>query len=441
MEPFYILKGKNFKAIAIINDTSTDASKTTLSKPSETTSKDWSSWGDDNLFPQNVLGDLEGNSIALRALEKRKNVHYGRGISAYIEVEGQKVSVLNPKDTTNYRADIAEFFRVNRIQRQWIDAIGSLEIFANGFVEFITNKEKSAINKVYVKDPCYCRWEVMNDSSNRIENMYYSANWDKSTADPVKIPTYNPEKIKNNKYADGKFIYPIFYKSFNKSYYHLAIWNGVRKNGWLSISNKVPSMKLAIMKNQMDIKYHIEIPWEYFEQRYPNPKFNDAQREEKLQEKIGELNDFLTDVENSGKALVTLSYWDKQMKQKFPGWEIKVIDNKLKDDAYLPDSQAANSEILAAIGIDPCLLSNSSVPGGGGKMGAGSGSDKREAFWMLNAEMGPYRTVSLEPLYFVRDFNGWGEEVQFDYIVVDTSQTQSEHPSKINQNVDSNSNQ
>ena len=55
---------------------------------------------------------------------------------------------------------------------------------------------------------------------------------------------------------------------------------------------------------------------------------------------------------------------------------------------------------------------------------AGIGSDKREAFWALNAECGPYREVTLQPLYFIRDFNRWGDDIEFDYVVVDTSQTQ-----------------
>jgi len=38
--------------------------------PADFASTEYSPWGDDNLFPQNVLKDLEMNSIALRALEK-----------------------------------------------------------------------------------------------------------------------------------------------------------------------------------------------------------------------------------------------------------------------------------------------------------------------------------------------------------------------------------
>ena len=176
------------------------------------------------------------------------------------------------------------------------------------------------------------------------------------------------------------------------------------------------------------------IPDDYFEKRYPNPDYTPEYRERKKMEKIDDLNTFLTDVDNSGKSIVTFSYYDKQTKQMFPGWEFKVIDNKFKDDAYLPDSQAANSEILFAIGIDPTLIGGDGVPGG--KLGGGSGSNKREAFWGLNAEMGIYRAVTLSPFYFIREFNGWDPEVEFDYVVVDTSQIQSAHPNKVDGNID-----
>ena len=32
---------------------------------------------------------------------------------------------------------------------------------------------------------------------------------------------------------DPQFAYPVYYRSFNKSYYHLSVWNGIRESGWL----------------------------------------------------------------------------------------------------------------------------------------------------------------------------------------------------------------
>jgi hypothetical protein len=423
---------------AFVTGGNADATKPKGVIPKDLTSYPWSPWGDDNLFPQTVLTDLENNSIALRAMEKRKAIHFGRGIICYREGEedqntGEKkrVKVEDP--------EVVDFFKLNQVNRQWVDHIGSLEIFANSWNEFITNKAKDKINRVFFKDPAYCRLAKIDEKSFRIPKLFYSAQWDYCPAvnsgTIVEIPMFDPGKYDGARYQDTNFIYPSFYRSFNKSYYHLAVWNGIRASGWLDIANKVPKLKQAIMKNQMTIKYHIIIPDDYFTKRYPSPQFTIAQQEEKRTEVLQDMNDFLSNVENSGKSWVTYSFYNKIKQEYLSGWEIKVIDNKLKDDAYLPDSQAANSEILFAFGVDPTLL-GSGIPGG--KLGAGSGSDKREAFWQLNAEMGIYRQISLEPLYFIRDFNKWDPEIQFDYVTVDTSQTMNKNPTKTEKKIDQN---
>ncbi len=433
---FAITPGKT-ALITIRKDPSNpDGAKDTQAIPKSTATRDWSVWGDDNLFPQNVLADLEGNSIGLRALEKRRNVHFGRGIVAYRNVKSADGTMTKEIVTDG---PVKEFFRLNQINLQWIDLIGGLEIFANGWIEFILNKAKTQINRCSILDPAYCRHSMMDLKVLRIEKTFYSANWPLPSEEYLTaIPTFNPAKYEPGKpYPDSKFTYPVFYRSFNKSYYSLSIWNGVRQSGWMAIANKVPALKKAIMENQMTIKYHVEIPDHYFAKRYPISDYTKEQRETEIQRKIEELNDFLTNVENSGKSLVTFSYYNEQLQKEFPGWQIHVIDNKLKDDAYLPDSQAANSEILFAIGVDPSLIGASSVPGG--KMASsGSGSDKREAFWSLNAECGPYREITLQPLYFIRDFNRWGDDIEFDYLVVDTSQTQDQHPTKTEKRIDTN---
>ena len=42
--------------------------------------------------------------------------------------------------------EVVDFLRINRLNFQWIDLIGSLEIFANGWLEFILNKGQDRIN-------------------------------------------------------------------------------------------------------------------------------------------------------------------------------------------------------------------------------------------------------------------------------------------------------
>lgn len=415
-----------------------DAAKDQGVKPYDLNSYPFSIWGDDNLFPQNVLEDLKKNDIAAPALRKRQRVHYGRGIIAYRD--GAPDQNGDPKREQVKDQQVLDFFRINRINFQWPDLIFSLETFYNGWLEFITNKGQDQINRVFTKDPAYCRMAKIDEKTYKIASLYYSAQWERrpdidNKEKVVTIPMWDDDKYDGTRYADPKFIKHLFYRTFNTSYYHLSEWNAVRANKWMEIANKVPQLKAAIMKNQMTIKYHVTIPYDYFEKKYPAPDYTPQAREKKIQEVLDDLNDFLSDVENSGKSFVSFAFYDKVAQKLQEGWKITPIEDKLQDGQYLPDSGAANSEILFAIQVDPCLI-GSGIPGG--KLGAGSGSDKREAYWGLNADMGASRQISLEPLYFIRDFNRWDPTINFDYVVVDTSQTQDQHPTKKEKRIDQN---
>jgi hypothetical protein len=421
------------KAFVSSSSAGSDSGKPKVVPPYDLSSAEWSDWGPSNLFPQEVLAELDKNSVALRALDKRKRVHFGRGIVCYREKTDQAGAIARETVTD---PEVVEFFRINQINLVWPDLIMGLETFANGWLEFITNKGRDKINRVFVKDPAYCRLSKM-DLNNRIPNIFYCAQWENNPSfDNVlvaKLPLFNPDIYDGAKYRDGQFALHVFYRSFNKSYYHLPLWNSVRANKWMNIANSVPVLKSAIMKNQMTIKYHIQIPDDYFTARFPSPDFTKEQRETKRLEVLTDMNAFLADVENSGKAFVSYAFYSKVKQDYLTGWKIEVIQNRLDNSAYLPDSQAANSEILFAIGVDPCLIGAGNP---GGKLGAGSGSDKREAYWMLNADMGTDRAVSLSPLYFIRDFNKWDPTIQFDYVTVDTSQTQDQHPTKTAKRID-----
>ena len=411
------------KAVVTFGDRAGDAAREAFAKPKETNST-WSPWGSDNSEPQNIIEDLRRNAIARRALQIRTAAHFGKGVVAY---RGELDENGNEKKIIVTDEEVLDFFRINNINLQYSELIQHLEIMGNAFPELILNKKGDKINRINLLDPAYCRWQVMKPNSRRIEAVYYSANWPSPSADEYDIiATFDPLKYEEKRpYSLKKFVYPLYYKEIGSTYYHTAVWDGIRKGGWLGVSNKIPALKLAILKNQISIKYHIEIPDDYFVTRYPNPTYTEAERETKRKEKLVELNTFLTDTENSGKSIATFFFYDKAARKEMPGWKINVIDNKLKDDAYLPDSQASNSEILFGIGIDPVIVGH--MPGA--QLGS-SGSSKREAWWTLVNTLHVSRAVSLQLLDFIRDFNGWDKNIKFGFVDVDTSQTQDQHPSK-----------
>ena len=81
----------------------------------------------------------------------------------------------------------------------------------------------------------------------------------------------------------------------------------------------------------------------------------------------------------------------------------------MKDGMYLEDSGEATAHIYTALGIDATLV-NTPTKGG---MGAGSGSDKREAFNIYMALRKSDQDLILEPLNLIRDFNGWDPNTVF----------------------------
>ena len=107
-------------------------------------------------------------------------------------------------------------------------------------------------------------------------------------------------------------------------------------------------------------------------------------------------------------------------------WEIDVIDDKFKTEAYLPQSAAANSEILFSMQINPTTM-GAGMPGGPYAGNAGSGSDIREAFLVNLALCWVDRQILLEPLETIIEFNGWdptGEiELRFRNTILTTLDT------------------
>lgn len=397
----------------------------------EQTQLPWAKWGDDNLFPKRVKEDIAKVGVMKRALKLRRDIHFGQGLITYKEeiIEG-KVR-LTPVRFPEFE----EFRRMTWFDRTYLQLIGDFERYWNIFPELIFDRKGEKIAAIRRLDPHHCRWERMNESSLRIENLFLSKRWPRpQEGEYKKIPALDVDlplldlqgRVALGKVKPGSsFILPVRLQEDGNTYYDEAYWNSIRES-WLPIASNVPAMKLAIMKNQMVLKYHIQIPYDYWPWRFKDEWENwDAKtRQKKVKEVLDEMNEFLTDVDNSGKGFISMYATDPGSGKKIGEWIITPIDNKLKDDAYLPDSQAANSEILFATGIDGTLIGQNS-PGGSRE---GSGSNKREAFAIAQALIAADRMMVRSVLEFIRDFNGWDPDMMFGHKDLDTSQTLDENP-------------
>jgi hypothetical protein len=373
------------------------------------------SWGKKNDYPQKIVEAIKMSGAGSSGLRLLRKVHYGNGLILMTnkpDENGKK----SPKliDIQEYK-EIYEFFIANQFTRFFKETIADLEWFSIAFPEYILSDNFTKINKVKRHQTAWCRFELMNSENGLIENVYISQKFGKETVSSdseyvAKIPLVDSYwsvdqvkeycKINNIK----KFVRPVFYPLIDEAYYPEAEWHSVVKNGWTTVGNSVPAFKQAIFNNQVSIKFHVEIDERYFEKVYDTDwkEYTVDERKSIRSALIDTINEHLSKNENAGKSLASMKLQDDNGNQ-ISTITIQAIDDKFQDGTYLPEAEAANSEILFAQGVDPSLI------------GAGSGSDKRVAMNILQSLKKTDRETTLEIFEFIKQYNGWPAEITANF--------------------------
>lgn len=374
------------------------------------------SWGPNNDTPQKIMEGISKSGTAKAALRFNKKVHYGNGLVFTKEdfEKGSTKKKIIPVSLSDY-PEIAQFFRKNKMKRFFQEAISDLETFSFANPEYILSADFNKINRVRRQKTAWCRFEVMNETTGYIDYVYLSQRWgttnnteeDKYTKRIRHIdPYWTPEEVKDycRKHKITNFIRPSFYPTTIEGYYPVADWHTIIESGWIDVANSIPEYKKAMFKNQISIKYLIEIDERYFEQVYKDvwEDFSVDERKDKRKEVIDAIDTHLGGSSEAGKSIQSMKI-DVGDGQTVSAITITPIDDKFKDGAYLPEASAANGEILFAFSVDPSVI-GAGIPGG---LGAGSGSDKREAFTIASALMKTNRETTLEIYDFIAEYNNW----------------------------------
>lgn len=379
------------------------------------------SWGKSNDYPQQVLKEVKKNGAAASSLRFLRKAHYGNGMVLFrneVSETGKKIIKIVPVTELQ---EINAFFKKSQMPRFWKETIADLEWFSIAFPEYILSNNFATINRVKRQKTAWCRFEMMNEENGLVEHVYISEKFGKGSSVDVssefveKIPLIDSywsadevrEYCKVNKIT--KFIRPVFYPLIDEAYYPESEWHAVLKSGWLDVANSVPALKKALFANQMTIKNLIEIDEEYYKNIYAE-EWAKKKIEERIkirQELVDAINAGLVGNEKAGKSIQAMKYTNSKGDQ-VSAITITPIDDKLKDGSYLPEAEAANSEVLFSLGVDPSLI-GAGIPGG--KLGAGSGSDKNAAFNILCALYKTNRETTLEIFEFIQDYNKYDETI------------------------------
>jgi hypothetical protein len=381
-------------------------------------------WGTSNDYPQKIMEQVKLNGALSAAMRFRRKAHYGNGANLMthgVTEDGKHDYKVVPLSS---QPDIMAFFNRSQMSRFFQESIADLEYWGIMFPEYILSNDYTKITRVKRQTAAWCRFEVMNPKTGLVENVYISEKFGKASVSVdsewvSKVPLIDSywsaeetrEYCKANKLK--KFIRPEFYPLIDQAYYPEPEWHTVTKSGWLEVANSVPKFKQNLFKNQVSIKFHIEVDEEYFTKMYAGKwaEFTYEQKKVARTELTDAINEHLSKPENAGKSLSTPMWIDDKGNQ-VSSVKITAIDDKFKDGSYLPEAEAANSETLFAANVDPSMI-GAGIPGG--KLGAGSGSDKNAAFNILCALYKSDRETTVAPYNFIRDYNGWDSQLQLNF--------------------------
>lgn len=381
--------------------------------------RDWELWGEDDDWPQQVYAKLKKNTIVSQAIPFLASIKYGTGLAYYFKEQPDE----NGNPTKNFRNEpkIDEWLRANCTARYLREMLISFETFFNPFNELILSKDRKQITNLINLKPRFCRWGRKENGMLYSKDLFINGDFGETFVNlkqSTRVPVINPEWYPVEQVMESgqyKFSYPIKYPDPFNEYYSAAPFHSIIESGWLDVANSIPSFKKHLFQNQIAIKYHIIINPEYYKYRFKTDEkewddFTDSEKLDKMGAVKKEIEDFLTGEKNAGKAWFTHKFYDHAKNENVDAFEIQTIDNKIKDGVYIEDSQEASAHILAAMGIPLALFGN--IPSRD-KMGAGSGSDIREAYNMHRLKLNMALDMLLEPFQFIARYNGWPSNIKF----------------------------
>lgn len=389
-------------------------------------------WGADNALPQRVLTKMDQAEIVGSNANFNWQVAYGLGPKLVKLVRDPKNNRVIDYWELDY-GDEYDWFEQNDIPLFMMETLTDLSYFANAFPLMVFDKNFKKIQGIRHREATFSRWGV--DKNGNITNMLYSSKWgtfksvDDITAYKV-IDEYNALIDVRAFMAkrEKSVCYPVYMPSPGRPYYSYPSWYSIFRSGWFDQIASIPSLKRAILKYKLGVKYIIYISPRFFESQ---EELNGISKDDKkarieLRNKlVKQINDTLAGEENAGKTIVAL-------KEMLPTGNsvseekmitVETIKNDISSE-YLDDYETGANVISYAMGVHPSLIG--AVPGKNSN--SLSGSNIREIFLMKQALTFPMIDRGMRIFSVVRKINNWDDNIRVvvpEYIFTTLDQNKS----------------
>lgn len=439
--------GAMYMDMAAINGATSPIQSDPPAKPFQQTVKNeivqstpWAIWGDDNLLPNTLADYLDTCGILNAIVDGKSRFALCEGLVP-ARVIRNKSGQIEVVDIVN-DPEINDFLDANNHYYHCFSWMKDICGFRNGVARYMLDKERKKIAAFQRDDITEMRYELMDKKTGKIDKIYLSASWDRvgkyltgDNEEYVKKITLldknNPVQDLTNKVDGGsdiEFAVTFMYPGWRKKYYATPLWYAALE--WVKIAQKVPKWKDAMFNNSIRPRYMVLIHKDFW-QKYllAGGKNLDSYSAKEIEEKksrfYDDIDEHLTGTENAFKAIFTeFNYTqDGKMMQDI---EIKVIDDKLPQGEYLPESAVANSEIAFSELFNPSIL-GSNLPSGPYTNSQG-GSNVRESILMQVILHEFERKMIQRFMSIPKYFNGWNKKHQksdafFEFIIPATIPT------------------
>jgi hypothetical protein len=399
---------------------------TTAAPPLDLTAWPWSPWGSqsNNLLPAEMAKYIEECGILNAALNAKSIMSVGKGIQPYllkdIDADGNEDLLwLNDDEILSWVEDNGLFektldFAYDRIAYGW--RAGT----------FILNRERNKINRVIRKDVYDCRLQKkdpMSKDPDLIRNLYLCSNWDKVGYNPkepnantgdwvVTIPAlkegYETEDLKKHK-SGFEFAFIDRPRRNGRQYYPLPLWWSAKE--WVKVAREIPLQKNAIFQNAIMLRYMVTIADRYWvdviDSRWGT--LSEKERADKQSQTYDSIDKWLSGTHNQGKSLFAGTYIESGIPEPQQYIKIEALDDKFKDGKLLPDSSAANVEILMALLMNPAFI-GAGMTGGASHGSQSGGSNIRESYMTQIMLMEAERKQTVRIMNIVAEYNGWNKK-------------------------------
>jgi hypothetical protein len=338
-------------------------------------------WGANNTFPETIIDAGKKCGLVRRCVNFLAQITLGNGIEI---VDGDG----------NLYKDSAKFIQLFHNTRGDMWFLRSAKDYwqsGNTFSKLIMNSEAKRKPALIVHEPFnFCRKGVQDPSTLLSEWAYISAQWKNKIlheGDPYlnRIKLLDSFLYQNQLDNLNESVYMICNDSYSAGdyFYSELPWHSLDVLKNIAFLAKLPDIEESIWLKSIALKYHIEILEDFLAAKcgYTNAddvNYKKTTREErlaKLKEIHDEIDTYLTGAEHQHTSYISMFKYSQSGDLRH-GVIITPLDDKLKKDAHLPNSQNATGKVLEAFGLTPQLTGSTMS----NALSQGGGSDIRESW-------------------------------------------------------------